>query len=129
MAPPECQQVELGVFTVNAERMPGSCGGEFQIPSTEWNVSNHRFYIADVERGVALAIANFMTPPEYPKNNGSVVAEVFKVQDGLIQHIQAFFCGDGQLHSGWGEAPRQLISRERWPSHCIIISGSLPLAH
>jgi hypothetical protein len=102
---PECQRVELGVFTVNAEKMAGSCGGEFQTPSIKWNVRNRRFYIADVERGVVLAIANFMTPPEYPKNNGSVVAEVFKVQDGLIRHIHAFFRGNGQLHSGWGEAP------------------------
>jgi hypothetical protein len=102
---PECQRVEIGIFTVNAERMPGSCGGEFQIPSMKWNVSNRRFYIADVERGVVLAIGNFMTPPEYPKNNGSVVFEVFKVQDGLIRHIHAFFRGNGQLHSGWGEGP------------------------
>ena len=102
---PECQRVELGVFTVNAERMAGSCGGEFQNPSTKWNVSNRRFYIADVERGVVLAVANFMTPPEYPKNNGSVVVEVFKIQDGLIRFIHAFFRGNGQLHSGWGQGP------------------------
>jgi hypothetical protein len=102
---PECQRVELGVFTVNAERMAGSCGGEFQNPSTKWNVSNRRFCIADVERGVVLAVANFMTPPEYPKNNGSVVVEVFKIQYGLIRFIHAFFRGNGQLHSGWGQGP------------------------
>jgi hypothetical protein len=100
---PECQRVELGTFTVNAERMPGSCGGEFKVPSVKWNVSNRRFYVADVERGVVLAIGNFLTPPEYPTNNGSVVFEVFKIQDGLIRHIFAFFRGNGQLHSGWGE--------------------------
>ncbi len=102
---PECQRIELGTFTVNAERAPGSCGGEFQRPNVKWNVSNRRFYIADVERGVVMAIGNFMTPPEYPTNNGSVVFETFKVQDGLIRHIHAFFRGNGQLHSGWGEGP------------------------
>lgn len=102
---PECQRVELGVFTVNSERSPGSCGGEFQVPSVKWNVENRRFYIADVERGLVLAIGNFMTPPEYPRNNGSVVFEVFKVQDGLIRQIHAFFRGDGQPVSGWGEGP------------------------
>ena len=102
---PECQRVELGVFTVNSERSPGSCGGEFQIPSVKWNVENRRFYVADVERGVVLAIGNFMTPPEYPTNNGSVVFEVFKVQDGMIRHIHAFFRGNGQAKSGWGEGP------------------------
>lgn len=100
---PECQRVELGVFTVNTERSPGSCGGEFQIPSVKWNVENRRFYVADVERGVVMAIGNFTTPPEYPNNNGSVVFEVFKVQDGFIRFIHAFFRGNGQLHSGWGE--------------------------
>jgi hypothetical protein len=103
---PECQRIELGVFTVNSERSPGSCGGEFQTPSVKWNVENRRFYVADIEHGVVVAIANFTTPTEYPSNNGSVVFEVFKVQDGLIRQIQAFFRGNGQLHSGWGEEPR-----------------------
>ena len=102
---PECQRVELGTFTVNAPATAGSCGGEFQLPRMKWNVENRRFYIADVQRGVVLAIGNFTTPPEYPHNNGSVVMEVFKVQDGLIRHISAFFRGNGQLHSGWGEGP------------------------
>jgi hypothetical protein len=102
---PECQRIELGVFTVNSGLQGGSCGGEFKNPATKWNVRNRRFYIADVERGVVVAIGNFTTPPEYPNNNGSVVFEVFKVQDGLIRHIEAFFRGNGQLHSGWGEGP------------------------
>ena len=102
---PECQRVELGTFTVNAPGTAGSCGGEFQLPRMKWNVVNRRYYIADVERGVVLAVGNFTTPPEYPSNNGSVVMEVFKVQDGLIRHISAFFKGNGQLHSGWGEGP------------------------
>ena len=102
---PECQRVELGTFTVNAPGTAGSCGGEFQVPRMKWNVVNRRYYIADVERGVVLAVGNFTTPPEYPSNNGSVVMEVFKVQDGLIRHISAFFKGNGQAHSGWGEGP------------------------
>jgi hypothetical protein len=102
---PECQRIELGVFTVNSERSPGSCGGEFQTPSVKWNVENRRFYIADVERGLVLAAGNFMTPPEYPNNNGSVVFELFKVQDGMIRQIHAFFRGNGQAKSGWGEGP------------------------
>ena len=100
---PECQRIEIGTFTVNATGTPGSCGGEFKTPSVKWTVVNRRFYIADVERGVVLAVGNFTTPPEYPKNNGSVVMEVFKVQDGMIRHISAFFRGNGQLHSGWGD--------------------------
>jgi len=99
---PECQRIELGVFTVNTTRSPGSCGGEFQTPSVKWLVENRRFYVADVERGVVLAAGNFMAPPDFPKNNPSVVMEVFKVQDGMIRHIFAFFRGNGQPKSGWG---------------------------
>ena len=102
---PECQRVELGTFTVNAPGTAGSCGGEFQTPRMKWNVENRRFYIADVERGVVLAVGNFTTPPEYPTNNGSVVMEAFKVQDGLIRHISAFFKGNGQPRSGWSDGP------------------------
>lgn len=102
---PECERIELGVFTVNSLISTGSCGGEFKNPAVKWNVKNRRFYIADPERGMVLAIGNFTTPPEYPRNNGSVVFEVFKVQDGLIRQIEAFFRGNGQLHSGWGAGP------------------------
>jgi hypothetical protein len=102
---PECQRIELGVFTVNSLLSSGSCGGEFKNPGMKWIVKNRRAYIADTERGVVLAIGNFTTPPDYPHNNGSVVFEVFKVQDGLIRQIEAFFRGNGQLHSGWGSGP------------------------
>ena len=67
----------------------------------KWDVTGRRFYIADEARGVVLAVGAFTTPPEYPHNNGSVVMEVFKVQDGLIRHISAFFRGNGQARSGW----------------------------
>jgi hypothetical protein len=101
---PECQRIELGMFTVNSAASPGSCGGEFQTPSLRFNVENRRMYVADVERGIVLAAATFMAPPEYPNNGSSVVFEVFKVQDGMIRHIHAFF-RPGQPASGWGEGP------------------------
>ena len=102
---PECQRLELGAYTVNSGLNNGSCGTEFEVPRVKWNVENRRFYIADVQRGVVAAMGNFTTPPEYPNNNGSVVFEIFKVQDGMIRHIEAFFRGNGQLHSGWGTGP------------------------
>jgi hypothetical protein len=102
---PECQRLELGAFTVNSLINNGSCGGEFQKPNVKWNVVDRRFYIADVERGVVLAIANFTAPPEFPTNNPSVVFEIFKVQDNMIRHIEAFFRGNGQPTSGWEQTP------------------------
>lgn len=100
---PECTRKELGAFTVNSTIFAASCGGEFQTPRIKWNVENRRFYIADEVRGVVFATGNFMTPPEYPANNGSVVFEVFKIQDGIIRHIEAHFRGNNtQKVSGWG---------------------------
>jgi hypothetical protein len=105
---PECQRVELGVFTVNSVMNPGSCGGEFQNPRVKWIVKNRRVYVVDVERGVVAAVANFTSPPEYPDNNASVVFEVFKVQDGLIRQVEAMFRGNSsQSHSGWPDLPAQ----------------------
>ncbi len=99
---PECQRIELGVFTVNSPMNAGSCGGEFQNPRIKWIVKNRRVYITDVERGVVLAVANFTSPPEYPDNNASVVFEVVKVQDGLIRQVEAMFRGNSsQQTSGW----------------------------
>ena len=105
---PECHRVELGVFTVSSEVNSGSCGGEFQNPKVKWIVKNRRMYVVDVERGVVAAVANFTSPPEYPDNNASVAFEVFKVQDGLIRHIEAMFRGNSsQSHSGWPDLPAQ----------------------
>jgi hypothetical protein len=98
---PECQRLELAALTVNSTLQPGSCGGEFQNKRMKWIVVDRRFYIADVERGVVLAIGNFTAPPDFPENNASVVMEVFKIQDGMIRHIEAFFRGNGQPASGW----------------------------
>ena len=66
---------------------------------------NRRFYIADVQRGVVLALGDFTAPPEFPNNNESTVMEVFKVQDGMLRHIEAFFRGNGQKRAGWGTRP------------------------
>jgi len=100
---PECQRKELGVYTVNSDKfMRGSCEGEFKDPRIKWIVTNRRFYITDVKRGVVIALAHFNAPPDYPDNNPSVVFEIFKVQDGLIRYVEAFFRGNGQLHAGWG---------------------------
>ena len=69
----ECQRIELGTFTVNSTLNGKSCGGEFQEARVHWDVRNRRFYIADPECGVVFAVGNFMTPPQFPNNNGSVV--------------------------------------------------------
>jgi hypothetical protein len=105
---PECSRLEDAVLTVNQPESPGSCAGEFKNPRIKWIVKNRRIYIADVERGVVMAVANFTSPPEYPNNNASVVFELFKIQDGLIRHIEAMFRGDSSMKtSTWPDLPSE----------------------
>ena len=103
---PECSRLEDAVLTVNQPESAGSCAGEFENPRLKWIVKNRRIYIADVERGVVMAVSNFTSPPEYPNNNASVAFEVFKIQDGLIRHIEAMFRGDSSMKvSTWPDLP------------------------
>jgi hypothetical protein len=103
---PECSRLEDAVLTVNQPESAGSCAGEFENPRIKWIVKNRRVYVVDVARGVVVAVANFTSPPEYPNNNASVVFEVFKIQDGLIRHIEAMFRGDSSMKtSTWPDLP------------------------
>ena len=103
---PECSRLEDAVLTVNQPESAGSCAGEFKNPRIKWIVKNRRFYVVDVERGIVVAVANFTSPPEYPDNNASVVFEAFKIQDGLIRHIEAMFRGDSSMKaSTWPDLP------------------------
>jgi len=75
---PECQRIELAVFTVNSLMTRAAAAG-IQESGHQMECEEPAFLHRRPERGVVLAIGNFTTPPEYPKNNnGSVVFEVFK---------------------------------------------------
>jgi hypothetical protein len=103
---PACQRLESGTVTSDSARFPWSCGNGMKQPSVYWIVENRRYYIADVERGVVLGFAVFMTPKEYPQNVFGLAIEFFKVQNGLIQAIDAFSRTSLQeQHSGWGAGP------------------------
>jgi hypothetical protein len=109
---PECSRLEDAVLTVNQPESAGSCAGEFKNPRIKWIVKNRRIYIADIERGIVMAVANFTSPPEYPNNNASVVFEVFKIQDGLIRHIEAMFRGDSSMKtSSWPDLPSEALAK------------------
>lgn len=103
---PACQRLESGTVTSDSATFPWSCGNGMKQPSVYWIVENRRYYIADVERGVVLGFAVFMTPKEYPQNVFGLAIEFFKVQNGLIQAIDAFSRTSlHEQHSGWGEGP------------------------
>ena len=111
---PECSRLEDAVLTVNQPESSGSCAGEFKNPRIKWIVKNRRIYIADVERGIVMAVSNFTSPPEYPNNNASVAFEVFKIQDGLIRHIEAMFRADSSMKvSTWPDLPPEAAPKQR----------------
>ena len=103
---PACQRLESGTVTSDSASFPWSCGNGMKQPSVYWIVENRRYYIADVDRGVVLGFAVFRTPKEYPQNPFGLAIEFFKVQNGLIQAIDAFSrTALHEQHSGWGEGP------------------------
>jgi hypothetical protein len=107
---PECNRYENGAPTTNAVFIPGSVGTGLLSPTLQGLVvTNRRFYVLDVALGVVAAIAKF-TPPSRSTNItqgavSAVIFEEFKIQDGLIRHIEAFFCVAGQEYSNWGTGP------------------------
>jgi hypothetical protein len=97
---PECQRVELGTQTTNAIFGPSSCGTEFLAPSLQGGtVTNRRFYINDPVRGIVAGIAWF---GGQNTTAGTAILEQFKIQDGLIRRIEAYYPLQGQSWSGWG---------------------------
>jgi len=66
---------------------------------TGGNVTNRRFYVLDPIRGDVAAIGRFIPPPG--QGTGGVILEEFKVENGLIRHIEAFYSLAGQPDSGW----------------------------
>lgn len=103
---PNCQRLESGMVTSDSPNFRWSCGNGMKQPQVYWIVENRRYYIADVERGVVLGFATFMTPKEYPNNAFGLAIEFFKVQNGLIQAIDAFSrTRNFTQHSGWGAGP------------------------
>jgi hypothetical protein len=107
---PECNRYELGAATTNAVFLPGSVGTGLLSPVLQGlNVTNRRFYAVDPVLGVVAAIAKFTPPKKSESGTGgaveAVIYEEFKIQDGLIRHLEAFFDVEGQEYSNWGTGP------------------------
>jgi hypothetical protein len=100
---PECQRFELGTQTTNAVFGPGSCGTEFLAPELQGGtVTNRRIYVVDEDYGIVFGIAWFGGPNS---TAGDAILEGFKIQDGLIRFIEAWYPLQGQSWAGWGEGP------------------------
>jgi hypothetical protein len=115
---PDCQRTENGTFTTNSHVPTTSCPAFFSsllgsLGVGYMTVVNRRIIFADTDRGVVGGIATFAA-----KLNGKVIAvgvtpEIFKVQAGHIQLIEAFFRPDGQSQAGWGEDPASSTAAQR----------------
>jgi hypothetical protein len=71
---PECNRYELGAATTNAIFLPGGCGVGLISPTLKGlEVTNRRFYVADVELGVVCAMGKFTPHPDMPKGAVSAV--------------------------------------------------------
>jgi hypothetical protein len=106
---PECNRYELGFPTTNAAFLPGSVTTSLLNPLLKGlTVTNRRFYVVDTILGVVGAIAKFTPPERGPGEGGAIAAvvfEEFKIQDGLIRHVEAFLNLEVQDYSGWGTGP------------------------
>jgi hypothetical protein len=106
---PECNRYELGFPTTNAAFLPGSVTTSLLNPLLKGlTVTNRRFYVVDPLLGVVGAIAKFTPPERGPGEGGAIAAvvfEEFKIQDGLIRHVEAFLNLEVQHYSGWGTGP------------------------
>ena len=106
-----CNRFENGVQTTNNPNLPWtgegaspaslSCRDQFNSRRNPWLVPNRKFPVVDEERGVTMTVFNFSTGA---KDMGagaapstvlrhSIIAELFKIQDGRIQQIIAVLGG------------------------------------
>ena len=88
---PDAQRFEEGFRTTNHSR---SFRGDFKHnPGFIWNTKHRRYPVIDEERGVILSYCMMDNPkPDSIDNRrGGLVCEVFRIENGLITFLFAFF--------------------------------------
>lgn len=101
---PDAVRTECGTITTDSKNFPNSARGDFLKASNagwRWDVLNRRYPIIDVERGVVVSFAELrMTEETNPDFLPCIVAEVFKIECGLISELNAFFYS-GENRANW----------------------------
>jgi len=101
---PDAIRTECGTVTTDAKNFPNSARGDFiksQNQGWRWNVINRRYPVIDVQRGVIVSFADLRkTSSTNPKFLSCIVAEAFKIENGLIKELNAFFYA-GEQSSSW----------------------------
>jgi hypothetical protein len=110
LANPSCVRIENGMQTTQRNiigSQPENCATSADLLTYIKEVNNRRFPIVDSEHGVVLAVLTFHIPADSPpppsqakvadpqlmaalrKARTLLLAEVFKIEDGKIQHVEA----------------------------------------
>lgn len=101
---PDAIRCECGTVTTDAKNFPNSARGDFtktKNDSWRWNVLNRRFPVVDEDRGLVVSFADLrMTDLTNPKFMPCIVAEVFKIESGLLKDLNAVFYV-GENASDW----------------------------
>jgi hypothetical protein len=101
---PDAIRTECGTRTTDAKNFPNSARGDFTKVKNDgwrWRVINRRYPVLDTDRGLAISIADLgMTDQTNPNFEPCIVAEVFKIESGLIKNLNAFFYV-GENRSDW----------------------------
>ena len=92
---PDAVRSECGTITTDAKNFPNSARGDFVKTKNEgwrWDVLNRRFPIVDIERGLVVSFADLRTTDlTNPQFLPCIVAEIFKIENGLLKGLFAFF--------------------------------------
>ena len=101
---PDAVRRECGTVTTDAKNFPNSARGDFINVSNvgwRWDVANRRYPVVDVTRGVVVSFADLrMSGGTNPDFLPCIVAEAFKIENGLIKALDAFFY-PGTGDSNW----------------------------
>lgn len=96
---PDAIRSECGTITTDGKNFPNSARGDFTKTGHEgwqWQVVNRRYPIVDVSRGLVVAFADLKTTEQTDQLFlPCIVAEVFRIECGLIKRLSAiFYVGD-----------------------------------
>ena len=97
---PEARRIENGMCCTHNN---GTFRGEFRGRGFTWDTpANRRFFpVIDMVRGVVLSTQGFVeVEGTDPGNKNPYIIDVFKIEDGLIRQITAFFRKD-MAKLGW----------------------------
>jgi len=101
---PDAVRSECGTITTDAKNFPNSARGDFTKVTNDgwrWDVVNRRYPVIDTDRGIVISFVDLITTGQTnPDFLPCIVAEIFKIENGLLKDIFAVFYA-GENRSDW----------------------------